>query len=106
MLTGVLVFLLGASLLGWHWAHERYRVLRREFREVVKQNGRLICELEKAGKAIRPEQVTPRPEFWSDRSYDRLASDLGLRLVDVESGREAHSHATKTSENPVPKESA
>lgn len=95
-MTLLLIFLVGVCLLGWHYSHERYRRLHRDFRTLAVQNERLTKDLARALDAISPPRErppAPRPQFWPDKPYQRLAADLGIRLVDVEAEREAHSHA-------------
>jgi hypothetical protein len=96
MTLGILIFGLGVALLGWHYSHERTRQLRREKDNLVKANERLHAELRRAIVTMSPPAQTrigPEPKHWADRPYQRIAADLGLRFVDVEAGREAHSHA-------------
>lgn len=90
------IFIVGVLLLGWHRTHEHLRKTRRDYQRAMQANERLLELQREAHEAIKPTpkpRRSPSPEHWADRPYERLAADLGLRLVDVEASREAHSHA-------------
>ena len=86
---------LGAALIFWLRSDQEAARLRRTNRELGRSLDELLARGERLEADLRHARRRPSPHNWPDHSIDRIASDVGLRIVPDPAAREAASHAER-----------